>query len=116
MSILIVDDEQDILDELEDALVFEGYQVAKAESVRRAIDLLTHDSDIKLVITDLRMPGESGNELLKYLSFFHKYKVIVVSGHSSHAEDNNIIDVHQIPFFMKPVDLDKLMNKVAEMY
>ncbi|MDZ7642194.1 MAG: sigma-54 dependent transcriptional regulator [Desulfurivibrio sp.] len=63
-TILVVDDEPNYLVILEELLREEGYEVFCAESGRQALEII-EQSDLDLVITDMRMPGLDGLELLK---------------------------------------------------
>jgi len=62
-TILIVDDEKNYLVVLEALLAPEGYEVVTENSARSALGLIK-ESDIDLVITDMKMPEMSGMELL----------------------------------------------------
>jgi two-component system, NtrC family, response regulator PilR len=63
-TILIVDDEPNIIEILEIVLQDEGMKVIKSASVREALAVL-RDQEIDLVISDIRMPDLSGVELLR---------------------------------------------------
>ncbi len=63
-TILIVDDEKNYLVVLEALLGPEGYEILTAGSARDAIRLI-QDSDLDLLITDMKMPGTSGMQLLE---------------------------------------------------
>jgi two-component system NtrC family response regulator len=63
-TILIVDDEKNYLVVLEALLGPEGYEIVTSESAKEAVRLI-RDSDLDLVITDMKMPGMSGMELLE---------------------------------------------------
>jgi len=64
--ILIVDDEATIRDSLLEALNAEGYDTQSAETGEEAL-AKCHGSDFDLVVTDLRLPGVSGLEILQAL-------------------------------------------------
>ncbi len=64
--ILIVDDEAAIRESLEEALRTDGYEVSGAETGEAALAML-HNESFDLVVTDLKMPGVSGLELLQAL-------------------------------------------------
>ncbi len=64
IRILVVDDEKVIRDVLTDFLTTEGFIVTAVESAHRALEEL-EDQHYELVITDLKMPGMSGIELLE---------------------------------------------------
>jgi two-component system NtrC family response regulator len=63
-TILIVDDEKNYLVVLEALLSPEGYEIVTTDSGQEALRLF-RGSDIDLVITDMKMPGMSGMELLE---------------------------------------------------
>jgi two-component system NtrC family response regulator len=63
-TILIVDDEKNYLVVLEALLGPEGYEIFTADNARNAIRLI-EESELDLVITDIKMPGISGMQLLE---------------------------------------------------
>jgi len=63
-TILIVDDEKNYLVVLEALLGPEGYETRTADNARDALRLV-QEVDLDLVITDMKMPGMSGMELLE---------------------------------------------------
>jgi len=63
-KILVVDDEPDNLDLLYRTF-YRDFTVIKANSGHDALDLLANQSDIAVIISDQRMPGMSGTELLR---------------------------------------------------
>ncbi|MCB1158687.1 MAG: response regulator [Leptospiraceae bacterium] len=65
-SILIVEDVDSIRVSIRDALLAENFQVFDAKDAETAIELL-HRFPIHLVLSDIRMPGKSGLELIDYV-------------------------------------------------
>ncbi|OIP40409.1 MAG: DNA-binding response regulator [Desulfobacteraceae bacterium CG2_30_51_40] len=63
-TILIVDDEKNYLVLLEALLGTEGYETLTASSAKDALEIL-RNSDVDLLITDMKMPGMTGMELLE---------------------------------------------------
>ena len=63
-TVLVVDDEQANLDSLERIFAREGFRVLLAGGGEKALELLRNEP-IDVVLTDLMMPGMSGQELLK---------------------------------------------------
>jgi two-component system response regulator PilR (NtrC family) len=63
-TILIVDDEPNIIEILEMVLLDEGMDVLKSASGREALDIL-REKDVDVVISDIKMPDFSGVELLQ---------------------------------------------------
>lgn len=75
--ILIVDDEINLLRVTQLRLQQDGYEVATAHDGKSALELLER-SPQELIITDLRMPGLSGMDLLKRVKQAHPETIIVV--------------------------------------
>ncbi len=65
-KVLIVDDEQIMRDSIKEALISTDHMVTVAEDGNRAREILQR-SDFHVVISDIKMPGLSGLELLKYV-------------------------------------------------
>ena len=81
--ILIVDDEKNIREGLAEYLETEGFRTVCAANGEEAWKRF-NKGDIDLVITDLRMPGMSGEELLKrVISDSPGLPVIVLTGHGT---------------------------------
>ena len=82
VSILVVDDDDEVREMLAETLQDFGYAVLQAASGEEALPMLTGDSEIDMLITDIRMPGMSGLELAETVSRQHSgMKVIVTSGY-----------------------------------
>jgi CheY-like chemotaxis protein len=63
-NILIVDDEKNIREGLGRALELEGYRTLLAPDGEQAMEMVEKE-EVDLIIADLKMPGLSGQELLK---------------------------------------------------
>lgn len=63
-TILVVDDEKNYLIVLEALLAPEGYEVITADNPEKALQLI-RETDLDLVITDMKMPGISGMDILE---------------------------------------------------
>ena len=80
-SLLLVDDEEGILIVLSALLEDMGYTVAKASSGRKALELF-ETTRPALVMTDIKMPGMDGIELLKHIKAIDgDAEVIMLTGH-----------------------------------
>ncbi|MBN2706203.1 MAG: response regulator [Deltaproteobacteria bacterium] len=83
MKILIVDDEPEILEDLETILSDEGYEVVKASSGNEAVANFEADA-VGLVITDMKMPGLSGLDVLRRVKQIDKnVEVIILTGYGT---------------------------------
>ena len=59
-SILVVDDDKEIADLVEIYLVNDGYKVLKASDGEQCLSMLAEHPEIRMLILDIMMPGESG--------------------------------------------------------
>ena len=113
-TLLIADDEKNILSGLKMAFEDEGYAVITASDGNEAWDKIQKNI-VNLVITDLRMPGMDGYELLKRISSsYPTLPVIVLTGHGTIETAVETMRDGAIDFFTKPVDIDKLLLVVKK--
>ena len=115
IRILIVDDEDSILEEAAEALTDEGFECLVANSVAAAVEIVKTTPGIVLILTDLKMPGQSGVDLINTvkIKLGGKMKFIVMSGHADLNIEDNGIDITSYPFLTKPLDIDHLVATVA---
>ena len=107
-TILIIDDEKNIREGLSAALELDGYSVKLAANGAEGLALI-EKGDIDLVITDLRMPGISGEEVLaKVRGESPGIPVIVLTGHGSIDTAVDAMRNGAYDFLTKPLSLDRL--------
>ena len=107
-KLLIVDDEKNIREGLGTALELDGYEIALAADGDAGWKRFQR-GDVDLVITDLRMPGISGEELLKRISSETPgVPVIVLTGHGTVETAVEAMRNGAYDFLTKPVNLDRL--------
>ncbi|OFJ41721.1 histidine kinase [Pseudomonas koreensis] len=118
-QLLLVDDEEDALLELAELLEGEGFTCHTATSVKLALHLLTRYPDIALVITDLRMPEESGMSLIRRLrehtSRAH-LPVIVMSGHADMEDVSDMLRLQVLDLFRKPIYHVRLLETLDNLF
>ena len=106
--LLVVDDEKNIREGLAASLEMDGYQVETAADGDAAFRRF-RKGDIDLLITDLRMPGLSGEELLKRVDAETPgIPVIVLTGHGTVENAVEAMRNGAYDFLTKPVDLGHL--------
>lgn len=77
ISILIVDDEESVRESLNLWFTEDGYRVECAENAKQALSVL--ESDVfDIILTDLKMPGMDGLELLQRIKTLNKDSIIIV--------------------------------------
>ncbi|MCG6552589.1 MAG: ATP-binding protein [Candidatus Magnetominusculus sp. LBB02] len=113
-SILIVDDEPDILGSLYDTFIGD-YEVYKASSAVEAIAVLK-EKTIDLVLTDQRMPGMSGSELLANVDAnYPNMGKILLTGYSDISSTIEAINKGNVDKYLtKPWDNDQIRRIVME--
>jgi DNA-binding NtrC family response regulator len=83
INVLVVDDSPETVELIKRNLQSIGYQIYTASNVQSAIKLLA-SVNIDLVITDLKMPGENGIELVRHVSENYKgIGILVITGFPS---------------------------------
>jgi DNA-binding NtrC family response regulator len=113
MTILTIDDEENIRNGLADNFELEGYDVKQAASGEEGLKLIA-EGGIDLVITDLRMDGISGSEVVKKVtSEYPGIPIIVLTGHGSIDDATAALKAGAFDFLTKPLDLDHL-NKIVK--
>ena len=107
-SVLIVDDEKNIRAGLSHALELDGYDTLLAADGQEALEIIA-DSEVDLVIADLKMPRVSGQELLRRLvEQYPSVPVIILTGHGTIATAVTAMRDGAYDFLTKPVNLDRL--------
>ncbi|MBQ5400756.1 MAG: sigma-54-dependent Fis family transcriptional regulator [Treponema sp.] len=107
-TILIIDDEKNIREGLAANFELEDYNVKTASSGAEGLELISH-GDIDLVITDLRMNGISGEQVLaKVTAETPGIPVIILTGHGSIDSAVDAMRHGAYDFLTKPLNLDQL--------
>jgi DNA-binding NtrC family response regulator len=112
-SILVVDDEKSQREILEMILSDEGYDVTTASSGEAALKFVA-DRRFDLVLTDLKMTGMSGLDLLKELTNFDKsIIVILLTAHGSVDSAVDALRLGAFDYLQKPYDREKLLDTIS---
>lgn len=112
-SILVVDDEKSQREILEMILSGEGYDVTTASSGEAAMKFV-ESRRFDLVLTDLKMTGMDGLELLKELTNYDKsIIVILLTAHGSVDSAVDALRLGAFDYLQKPYDSAKLLETVS---
>ncbi len=113
-KILIVDDEKNMRGTLAEILADEGYEVATAATGEEAVSLCRKES-FGVVLMDVRMPGMDGVEAFRMIRRHQEgVRVILMSAYSVEALRDAAIDDGAIAFLTKPLNVEKVMDLVAD--
>jgi putative two-component system response regulator len=111
-SILIVDDEAMIRKLLYQKLSSVGYQCQEEESVDQALDKL-RNNPVELVISDIKMPGKSGIELLAEVkAMYPDTAVIMATAVADTATAAQCMKQGAYDYITKPFCLDEVVLSV----
>ncbi|MFZ0428493.1 MAG: sigma-54 dependent transcriptional regulator [Acidobacteriota bacterium] len=109
-SVLIVDDETYVSESLALTLSRQGYSVRTAASVREALQGNVFDG-LDVVITDLRMPGASGLDLLREIQERRpELPVIVLTAYGSVPSAVECVKAGAYEFLEKPADPEDVLD------
>jgi DNA-binding NtrC family response regulator len=114
--VLVVDDDASIRESFAYHLGRSGYQVVGAEGAEQALALLA-DADPGVVITDIRMPGMDGLELLRRLrAAAPEIDVLVITAHEDMQSASAAMREGAYDYLVKPVDLDRIEALVGRCF
>ena len=112
-SVLVVDDEPDLLTLYELTLLREGLEVETAATVAQAREIL-QTRVFRAVISDMRLPDGTGLDLLRWLEDSGRpEKVIVVTAYGSPENAVTALKAGAFDYLTKPVDLRQFRAVVA---
>ena len=120
-TILLVDDEPNILTLARKMLEGEGYEILDALNAEEAVRVAAaHAGPIHLLLTDIVMPGASGQDLAQLLGLqrpdlrvLYMSSFAIIKGQRQFAEVENGLDLGA-PIVLKPFTLDRLLGRVQE--
>ena len=113
VRILVVDDNELVLKTLNLLVSSLGYKCRTANNGLEASELLKTNS-FDLVLTDVKMPGMDGIELLHYITkHYPDTDVIVATGYSDRASYADVIKAGAIDYIKKPIDHIELEAKLT---
>ncbi|MBC2713942.1 MAG: universal stress protein [Desulfobacteraceae bacterium] len=115
-KILVVDDELSLRDSLKEWLEEEGFTTGMAESGQQALDMLAKE-DYHLMLTDIKMPGMDGVELLDRAKKEHPDLGVVMM--TAYATIDTAVDAMKIgahDYLIKPFDPELLIPKILKLH
>jgi two-component system response regulator PilR (NtrC family) len=111
-TVLIVDDEADILELLELTLLRMGLEVERASCVKEAIERLQSQS-YDLCLTDMRLPDGTGIDIVKHISqHCADLPVAVITAHGNTENAVAALKAGAFDYVAKPVSLEQLRTMV----
>ena len=110
--LLVVEDEVFVRMMVAEELRDVGFPVLEAAHADEAIDILRHVPGIKLMISDIRMPGSMDGIALARLARFEHPDIKIIFACGSHCRINS---VRHEGLFLKPYDVPGLVQHAKEL-
>ena len=114
--IFVVDDQEDILSLLNDALSNAGFEVLTCKEPKNALGLIKSFNP-NLILLDLRMPELGGFEICEILNDdpqAHGIPIIIVSGFGDFVDIKEAYKLGADGYLVKPFTLDALFKEIAK--
>ncbi|KAA3616710.1 MAG: sigma-54-dependent Fis family transcriptional regulator [Calditrichaeota bacterium] len=108
-TILVVDDESAQLDSLAGFLIKQKYEVLKASDPKHAV-VLARENLVDIVLTDYKMPGMTGVELLGEIKKINpEIDVVLMTAFGSIESATEAMKLGAFDYLTKPIDLQELL-------
>ena len=113
--ILIVDDDAGQRSLLDSFLRSQGFDTALAASGEQALAVLDSDEGVRMMISDVRMPGMTGLETLRKARQSHvTLPVLLVTAYADIRDAVDAMRDGALNYLAKPIDLDELLATVRQ--
>jgi len=114
-KILLVDDEKPFVETLMKRLKKRNVEIVAAYDGQEALERLSEDDSIEVVILDIKMPVMDGMTALKEIkSRYPLVEVIMLTGHATVETGIDGMKEGAFDYLMKPCDMEQLIIKVQE--
>ncbi len=113
-TILIVDDDKNVLEVLEARLISAGFNIHRAENGRTALRILK-EHHVDLMISDMKMPGMSGMEVLTKARTIHPgLPIIFLTAYGTIPDAVKAVKAGAVDYLAKPFDGRELVYKLRK--
>jgi two-component system, LuxR family, response regulator FixJ len=111
-KVYVIDDDEAMRDSLDFLLDSSGFDVVLFENAQSFLDALPNLA-LGCVVSDVRMPGIDGIELLKRMKALHSpYPVIIMTGHGDVPLAVEAMKLGAVDFLEKPFEDDRLITMI----
>lgn len=119
-KILIIDNEEIIVDMMEIFLESEGHKVFSCYGGEEAMELLSKNKSIELILLDIMMPKVSGWEVLEFLNSdeqLSKIPVIIITAKMNEPAEQKFLKSENVKgFMMKPFEMELLKKEIEKVH
>lgn len=115
-TVLLIDDEEPLLEVLGAALIDQGYHCLRASAAMGALKILDRTPEVDVIVSDIRMPGMDGIELLRKVRDRYSdrdwLQVIFITGHATIDSSVDALRLAANDFLHKPVQGQEFLSAV----
>ena len=114
-KVMLVDDQESFVEPLCKRLLKRDFTVSVAFNGAEALEKLAENSNIDVIVLDVKMPGMDGIDVLKAIKTkYPLIEVIMLTGHATVESAIEGMKQGAIDYLMKPCEIDVLVAKVQE--
>ncbi|GAE87703.1 response regulator [Acetivibrio straminisolvens] len=117
LKMIIADDEQIILDGIKESIDWKSYDIEVAGTARNGIEALklVNSTEADILVTDIRMPGLSGLELVKEIRKARQdIRIILISAYEEFEFAQEAISLGVQSYISKPLKKQKIVDEVSK--
>ncbi|MEO5374252.1 MAG: response regulator [Alphaproteobacteria bacterium] len=116
VTVLVVDDEPEIVEEIVEDLELDGTPTRQATRAMEALEIMAEDESIRIVVSDIRMPHMDGLQFLEEIQRRwpdRLIQVIILTGHAGYDEAVHALRLGAFEFLAKPISLGHLAHVIG---
>ncbi|WP_347330258.1 sigma-54-dependent transcriptional regulator [Marinimicrobium locisalis] len=112
--VLVVEDDAALREALCDTLQLANYEVWEADSGEQALARLSEDSDCHMIVSDVNMPGISGQQLLQTVrQQYPQIPMMLITAYASVSQSVDAIKQGAVDYLVKPFEPKLLVETLA---
>jgi len=116
-NILIVEDDSNNQLFLEETLENTNVNYRVATSAKQALNLINLNSDIHLILMDIRLPDQNGYDLTREIKLMHpSISVIAQTAYASEADRYLALQAGCVDFMVKPIKYKDLLIRIQKIF
>jgi solute carrier family 13 (sodium-dependent dicarboxylate transporter), member 2/3/5 len=114
-KVLLIDDEHNFRESMAERLKMRGYENITLPDGRDALKTVRSDHDIDVVLLDRKMPGPSGEQVLKDIKKYRpEIQVIILTGFGSTESAVEAGKLDAFSYMQKPVEIERLIEEIEK--
>ncbi|MDH5752491.1 MAG: PAS domain S-box protein [Deltaproteobacteria bacterium] len=115
-TLLVAEDEEELLLNLTEILELKGYKILSARDGVQAMEILQKEKNIDMLVLDVVMPGLGGQKIYEAVKDERPHlPVIFSSGYTDMSLDKATLDDPRVRLIQKPYTVNSLLTTIADM-